>query len=1622
MEARDYYIKPTYKNWTCALNDLHNYYHLFPHFQITDVRKNPFLYEIYKSLVESNAKVLCVLVSDTHSKGSTLTAEWHPLTSQSAVDQVYFWSNISGPERKIIGPILQSIGMKISPAPARKVECFNTAYSNSKKDKSSDNSTNQDSMMGDKETAAIKTVSPKAIPSVSPSSVFKYYTAHSKYSILCGIKPCPINETVFRDADTFLLFVKYLVKFPMKEPSEQTRTEVGADIRRRLQSCVDSSEDSRPHKFPDSPFSHFLLLSADGMLKTFDADYKILSSHYHKLFPRHLNMFLHPALRVVHFDASYFIFPEHEVEKKEPNVPRILSLFSETLPHQMIDTKVVSNASGIISKEDLSCFWRCFKEDQVFACYLPNILEHCALVLTKDNRLFSTSNEVLPSFFPVIPDQQIDLKSCLKHVCAIMQSLQMPFINRDVVIAQVDCPTLLDHGRILSNFCHTNASVPLTSVLKNTSHIDTLILYFSSAAASGNPEWVKQISSLPFFTDVLGNYIPIANQDAYIWPSLACDVGYSCWVRHFNAIFLRDNTSWKHLGSVEQLKINIICVEKVYTQFIFPNFHLLNEDERYAHLEHIRNIIFTIDKGYKDRKISEFTSDEEREKIMNAREFIEKLTDLKCIGSDHSSLLPISAFCVHNIKIFRVFPSDFQTLPKKLQSNEWLEFFKDLGLKQMLTTQDYLKLCTKTANQEVKNVKECSMILLEYIFSPDIRKLWCADTNFLKKVSRINFVFTCDTSPVNWIVSGKCQVNQLVPLNGAASSSLMNLAWTVKPIINLPYPCSSNFQDRDTKSLLNTLNISTCIIVADVESNLRNISSSCYSNENLFENYPERLAAPESSATLLGVLHDNLQFLNKHLMKNPDECKFLASRIDALACIPVYCDVPKQEARRMVLVKPSSVLDYDSPCVTEYHPYLHCVPREIRYYTLILTEIGVKQKLDMHHMQIVLEKISICSKGERLDPNSKECVKKAVEFLYVCLSSSPSTASMDGKSASLLSPLYLPDTNDELKLSTNMLYCDTHSYFGEIILALSGTRYSHFDVIEDSYGVCALDISRLLPEQVRPHGMSIKCKQVPGDVCDTVEHSDFARDIEDSLQYQDNPMVVVKVYKKFIPTKISEDELKCLVTEFFCSVKVLTKVNLQTQIVLRESNREIGHIKSDFYLEVCESPCMLYIDCDYDYEDSILTDVTEHLYNVISRKFPAEVMPNLKSKLINFLVGYLKAKPSKKAAFLKSLRIKITSNLSRKFQVELGESIPECFHHRLDEDSYNIFRPMEYVGYEGRVGNIVVAQVVHLVESADTNQLTKVYRIYTSKMDEDGKDVSILTLYKFLKSTKNSVSLASTEDFALVPYTEQGEATNLRRSIYEGDLSEIKERIRSELRDIWKLNQDLRKQAIRRLYLKWHPDKNLNNTEMAGEIFTFLSNEIDRLNARGDTTVVSDFNRNMWDHMATRQREARQSEEACQSNHTEPRQDVFDDVNNQTMPEEGNRWVEQAETDYNVLCVIHSEARNAKGYGHVCFMAHQVTEKALKGAVYALCGMDGRGLLDHNLSRHAHALQTAVPESTQGLAENTYPLESYYVDTRYPNCWPGYTDTPSDHYDENQANKAKDHSKFVLDIVRNIMP
>ena len=208
------------------------------------------------------------------------------------------------------------------------------------------------------------------------------------------------------------------------------------------------------------------------------------------------------------------------------------------------------------------------------------------------------------------------------------------------------------------------------------------------------------------------------------------------------------------------------------------------------------------------------------------------------------------------------------------------------------------------------------------------------------------------------------------------------------------------------------------------------------------------------------------------------------------------------------------------------------------------------------------------------------------------------------------------------------------------------------------YGVDAIDICRLLPEKVRPIGMSVKCKQIPDKNCGSVGHTDTSNSIKKMLQ-DSNPLAIVKAYNKYIPNKTSIEDLKRLVEEFF-SLEVTTKRTLHTQIVLRESEKVIGHMKSEFYLE-SQLPRVLYVSDELDDEDDIVTEIIENLYNEISQTFPVEVPLTIKTKLLNWIVKYFKANPSKKLKILSRDRIEVSDHDVPKKSNFSFEKSTQCF-------------------------------------------------------------------------------------------------------------------------------------------------------------------------------------------------------------------------------------------------------------------------------------------------------------------------------------------------------------------------
>ena len=1613
-QAKDYYLKPRYSDLEELSVDVEKYYSLFPSFPSEDAAKSTLQCMVYRHLVQSNASVMCTLV---HKKdGDGVDVEWHPLTSETESDQVHFWSHTPLKVREVIHPIFQNIGLIVTSAPIKVMKCLNSII-NVFKTASGSSQPNTSDEAVHKEW--------KIIPCICEDSVFQYYTKHSIFASE-RMEPSPVADTAFGDPERFLIFVKFLVG-----NLESTSTN------QRNVSSIEISE------FPGDPFSHFLLLTADEELKAFD---KVFNSEFYDLFPNHLDKFIHPIMREIHFSAGHFISGSANEEEHKRVLAMILEMFDDTLPLELKDEHVISNATDVIDAQTLSSLWKCFGEDLVFQSFLSDVLKHWALLLTTDNRLFSTSSDILPSYSPTGTEHD------LMEVYMIMKKLKLPFLDTDVVTASVMvCPTLSDRVSTLSNFYHINMDTLLTVVLTKD-NIDTLIKYFSSEIFPDKPEWVEKITSLPLFEDISGDYKPISGCDVYIWPLFACSNGYSQWNSENRAVFLKKQAEWKYLGLPDKLKVGSISIEQIYTRFIFKNFHTMDEATRYEHLKYIKDNLYEQNSAVSEFSRNKYNSD----KVDNAQHFVQKLKALKCIGLHSSELKSVSHISDHTKKIFQVFSSEFCILPEQIRSKEWLKFFRSLGLKVMLTEAEYLQLCEGVSSGNFEPLKDYSAALLDYIFSYEVIQLWRGNKSFLEKVSEIPFAVTTDTSAVDWIVPSCYPKMSLVKLNGTASHKLLTRIWTVKPVVELPIVCTFMPPGEELKCLLQCLNITIDTSVDDVVSNMTNIcNGSPLTDETLFNNYPQNLI-PQNNGVhdLCAVVSDNLKFLEPHC---DEEAVMQLSR---LACIPVHCDLLDVENKKVVLVKPDCVVGYLSEDEKQFHPFLHSIPSKLNrtHAHRVLMTIGVQDKLVLHHMQVLLKKIYSQSNGGELDPNSKKCVKKALQQLGEFL-----RREIESPFESL-SPLYLPNTSDELKLSTTLLYNDTPSYMGQVKIDLRDTKYSHFNISESGYGIDAQTLCQMLPDEVSPLGMSTVCRQVPDEGCEVIEASALSKSIEKFVKDSD-PVAIAKVFKKLAHYD-NQELVEKEISDFLSHLKFVTMKNLRTRVVLKDAETKlIGKVTTEFYLDhKVGSETVVYADHRLEDEHYMVREISESIYqaiNTIAGGTMNSISWRTKTEVLNVLESYLKASSmSKKLCLLSRFHVDAEVNVKLSgFSVEIGVEIPECYHHRLDENPHNIFHPMELVGYEDKEDHLIVAQVVYLVKREEISA-PRDYLVYTSKSDTEGKEVSIFDLYKFSLSSPMSTvpSLVGDETASLVPFSSRDDEATQRRFLYLGDLK-MKKHICDQLLEYQKLDPDLRAKAFRRLYLRWHPDKHLENQTKATEIFTFLKKQIENLENNGclvkysrdedspttgdesdedgmsptpdritnsashqnlNDSITDNFHR--WGltvkcrHGASNLENTEHSNAAVTSALSHFDEQLVE--SEKKNPEEGNRWVKQAENDFTALEAFHSIASSCSGYNFVCFLAHQVAEKAMKGAVYALCGVDRREVADHSLKRLVRILADKAAE----LAEKAIPLENYDEKTRYPDMWPDCIDTPSDKYNKEDAELAKEHAQAVLRIVKGIMP
>ena len=150
----------------------------------------------------------------------------------------------------------------------------------------------------------------------------------------------------------------------------------------------------------------------------------------------------------------------------------------------------------------------------------------------------------------------------------------------------------------------------------------------------------------------------------------------------------------------------------------------------------------------------------------------------------------------------------------------------------------------------------------------------------------------------------------------------------------------------------------------------------------------------------------------------------------------------------------------------------------------------------------------------------------------------------------------------------------------------------------------------------------------------------------------------------------------------------------------------------------------------------------------------------------------------------------------------------------------------------------------------------------------------------------------------------------------------------------------------------------------------------------------------------------------------------FNEFINQLKPSpfEAQRWLKQASSDFEAMRALDKTAFPCQ----VCFLAHEVVEKALKAGMYRVYGLNPSSLKNHEISCHASALVTHARrnDSTQfiqigHLTRKVDIVHEHYLQSRFPNVHPA-PKAPVDVYMESDSQEAVEIAEEIWKFVNSL--
>ena len=1133
----------------------------------------------------------------------------------------------------------------------------------------------------------------------------------------------------------------------------------------------------------------------------------------------------------------------------------------------------------------------------------------------------------------------------------------------------------------------------------------------------------KILKQLPFYKSINGKHYKLSDFFNYaVIPAGVPAEEIDELQERTHCLFLHSDM----LQSLEKLLTGLDAGAKssnaeFYKNYILPNFAIFSPKMKLHHLIHIR-----------DKVIHELNKDSQEAKD----DFLNSLKGTRCIPNKNGDYVHASEFYDPRKKVFRIMEDESSNKfpPPPFNEEEWLDFLVLIGMINNVDETLFKKFASRVAvkgntSPDDEANRQRSKVLLSYLFTNH----HLHDPEILYDLSTIKFIATQKVEDTylslyeQHCCTKSSEYPPFVQFSNAVLWKYRSLVWTSTSL--LPewdvnaFICNQHWHCKieDIYKHLEVKYPSPEMVV----SHLQNISGVLAERSNKEQKLPQ-------IEILTITMNDIYEFLQKATKCPKPEisaecshtCAMIGNRLASFQCILVPANNPDAVVKGDQL---SFRISKDKSLV----PFIYQVPWEYGNLQHLLKRLGATESITPLQLVSVFKKMKDRTRDNEMNLEIRAKAHNAMFLLFESLLKE--TEKTGGKSPiASVRELFLPSVDKRL-IKSNELLCKIPPRHNETIKRLQHRALCLFETcglerdLESKYLSALPDVLRPKPFQaVVKERLDESCLEKTCQLCnknnDDCEFIKKLKVLLKSEQFKNGIIRVLKHQKK--SNKLSDKD------EEVASRLFLNKVEFKCMEIVFI---HLLHVDTDEILEGSSTPRKCFVVEDFN--NAAWTLYVQHgeMPSSLVKSINKILDWKIKDDLLLAVAGMLDCSlPLEIPGVLNDLDIEVDGGKNE--DVKLGSEVPGVFHQLLQQNLSFVLHPEERVAYcvelpdEADVDGVskyILVKIIRCVTSNSSKEKNDLEARYLVDIGGKEIEVSVLDLYKFYEKYPDENACKD-----LVPFT--GDVDRKPKSY-----DEAKREILEALRAAWRLPLVLRRKAIHRLYLRWHPDKNPDNPKFAAEMMIFLKEQIERMENEEQGLTKNPENFNFTEIFKQCNRQASRDratfynyQRYCPSfptsspaaGHRPSSGFHFDSATFHSAesyttpnPREARRWVEQAEGDLSVCQYLERKPFDAMA----CFTSQQIVEKCLKAALYYECGLTNEQLHTHDIYSLVTCVNNLKRWKNDEVVRLSLAVADYYLPTRYPNRL-SYPKVPHSSFD-GQSCDAMSSAAEVLRLVKVFM-